>query len=279
MFMILTYMVEFDKVHYPLSLTKVSAGTDKSHLLGVIDSLRKELAVYKSQGSNQKSIVNPMLDMSMSRSHAATHTFMGSGFDQNPILSPQTEHVKQHPTRYNMIPPEMAANLHSPAHYQSLDPTSIFEMGQQKAKLLQAKIEAQQQDFNSSFAKQQAEHAEEMRTILRHAQELEERLAFAEGEVEQWKTVAEQRRETGGREREKALQKEIEALKRKVNEATANEKLARAQLKEARETIDVERKKFGVAYKPARDIKDNGLEKASRLSPWKRPNSRSGRFC
>ena len=271
--MILTYMVEFDKVHYPLSLAKVSAGTDKSHLLGVIDSLRKELSVYKSQGPNQKSMVNPMLDISMSRSQAATHTFMGSGFDQNPILSSQTEYMKHQPLRYNMTPSDITTNLHSPAHYQSLDPTSIFEMGQQKAKLLQAKIEAQQQDFADSIAKLQAEHAEEMRTILRHAQDLEERLAKAEGDVEQWQTVAEQRRETGGREREKALQKEVEALKRKINEANANEKLVRAQLKEARETIDVERKKFGVAYKSA------SREKVLRPgSPWKRPVSRSGRL-
>lgn len=49
MFVILTYIVEFDKVHYPLSLVKSVPAQEKTHLVGVIDALRKELAFYKSQ--------------------------------------------------------------------------------------------------------------------------------------------------------------------------------------------------------------------------------------
>ena len=54
MFIILTYIVEFDKVHYPLSLTKSSPAQEKNHLVGMIESLRKELAFYKSQSQQSR---------------------------------------------------------------------------------------------------------------------------------------------------------------------------------------------------------------------------------
>lgn len=252
-------MVEFDKVHYPLSLSKVNAGTEKTHLLGIIDSLRKELAA-KSQGSAHKSLANPMLDISLSRSHAPTHTFMGSGTlqDQTPILSPQTEILKHQP-RYGQD------HIHPEANSMAI------EGYQQKVKLLEQKMDALQRKHESEILKQQEEHAEEMRTILRHAQELENQIDGLNKEIDQWKDIAEQRRESGGKEREKNLLRDIETLKRKLNEANSNEKLLRAQLKKATETIDYERKKYGVAFKPA------SREKIQRPgSPWKKSASRSG---
>ena len=281
MFVILTYMNEFDKVHYPLSLTKVSGGTDKSHLLGVIDSLKKELAMYKSQGSHNKSLVNPALDISISRSQVPTQTFMGSGLhsDHNNILSPQTDIFKTQPPRYAFQNGEYhTSGLASPSIqvHQQIDPAqnsaAFLEVGQQKVKLLEAKIEALQSQHKVELAKMQEEHAEEMRTILRHAQELEEKMASVEQELEEWRSIAEQRREAGSKDRERGLQREIEGLKRKLNESNANEKLMRAQLKEARETIDVERKKFGVSYK------STSKDKIRPGSPWKKPVSRSGKF-
>lgn len=273
MFVILTYLVEFDKVHYPLSLTKVNPGTDKQHLLGVIDSLRKELASAKSQGPILKNLgQNPGLDISMSRSHAPTQTYVGSNMmgDHLNLISPLSEIIpKSYGARY--------AGQHQETTFLAPQDNSshlaLVEAAQQKVKLLEAKIEALQAQHTRAANDLQQEHAEEMRTVLRHAKDLEERLEAAEKEIEEWKAVAEQRRDAGGKEKERSLQREVEALKRKLNEANSNEKLLRAQLKEARETIDIERKKFGVAYRPA------SREKVQRLgSPWKRPVSRSGRF-
>ncbi len=271
MFVILTYMVEFDKVHYPLSLTKVNAGTDKQHLLGVIDSLRKELASVKAQGPVLKNFVpNTGLDISMSRSQAPTQTYMGSGMmgDHLNLMSPQSEII---PKSYG---PRYSGHHHETTFLPPQDNSSqmaLVEAAQQKAKLLEAKIEALKAEHARAVNDLNHEHAEEMRTVLRHAKDLEEKLEAAERETEEWKTVAEQRRDAGGREKERALQREVEALKRKLNEANSNEKLLRAQLKEARETIDIERKKYGVAYRPV------SREKAQRPgSPWKRPVSRSG---
>lgn len=57
MFLILTYIVEYDKVHYPLSLNKViellpeCMLDEKSQLVGMIDSLKKEISYLKSHNS------------------------------------------------------------------------------------------------------------------------------------------------------------------------------------------------------------------------------------
>lgn len=286
MFMILTYIVEFDKVHYPLSLTKVSSGSDKSHLLGVIDSLKKELAMYKSQTGNQKSIMTPILDVSMSRSHAPTNNFshgygMGHQGEIHNHYSPNLDSIKKIDSRYafagiehNISPPQPQYQgqphlIETPSVTLETHQAAV-DMSQHKAKLLEAKIQALEEKHLMEILKLQDEHASEMRVVLKHTEDLESQVVTLEGELTEWKTIAEERRVAGGKEKERVQQREIEALKRKQNETVSNEKLLRAQLKEARETIDNERKKFGVTRKV------NSREKIRVGSPWKKPVSRSG---
>lgn len=280
MFMILTYIVEFDKVHYPLSLSKVNSGSDKSHLLGVIDNLKKELAMYKSQTTNQKSMISPMLDVSMSRSHAPTQNYghaIGGIGEANQLYSPNLDSIKKIDSRYAFAGGDhMSVHQQAPV-YQMEQQSSVsheshraaMEMAQQKIKLLESKIQAMEGKQAKETIKLQEEHASEMRVVLKHTEELEAKIFELEEEAAQWRTVAEERREAGGKDKERALQREIEGLKRRVNEVTSNEKLLRAQLKEARETIDNERKKFGVSKKAL------SREKVRIGSPWKKPVSRS----
>lgn len=263
MFMILTYMVEFDKVHYPLSLSKVNSGTDKTHLLGVIDSLRKELASYKTQGTGQKSMTNPALDLSISRSHTGPPTFQNGQtlLAEQLLLSPHPEpkHYGSQPQGYQQFSAPGADS-------------QLLEAANQRSRLLEAKISALQRQHADEIAKLAAEHGDEMRLVLKHAADLEQDVARLAEEAAQWKEVADQRRMSGGKEREEALKKDVEVLKRKVNEALANEKILRAQLKQARDTIDQERKKFGVVGRK------NSREKVARPdSPWKKPASRSSK--
>lgn len=257
MFMILTYMVEFDKVHYPLSLSKVNSGTDKTHLLGVIDSLRKELASYKTQGTGQKSMTSPALDLSISRSHLGPPTFHNGHtlLADNVLLSPQAE------------PRHYASQAHHPAPADAL----LLETANQRASLLEAKISAMHRQHAEEISRLTIEHGDEMRTVLKHAKDLEDEVARLSEEAAQWKEVADRRRLAGGRDREEELKRDVDALKRKVNEAVANEKMLRAQLKQARDTIDQERKKFGVVGR-----KDSREKVARPGSPWKKPASRSG---
>lgn len=273
----LTHLDEFSKVHYYLTLEKVGIGAEKAQLLGVIDSLKKELSLYKSQTINQKSIMNPMLDVSICRSHAQTNQY---GTDQiftepqPPLFPPHLEPIKKIDNKYAFTSNEQQAQYRQANNLPLISlqmHESAMEMQQQKVKLLESKILEIEERYAAEMLKVKDEHAKEMRVVLRHTEDLENRTAELEEELAEWKSIAEQRRATGGKEKEKELQRELELLKRKLNECASNEKLLRNQLREARETVDYERKKYGVSKKtPSR-------EKGRLGSPWKKPVSRSGK--
>lgn len=300
MFVILTYMVEFDKVHYPLSLNKVSFGNNQAHLIGTIQNLKKELSFYKSQGNSS------MQSSSMMQGG-------GGGSVHSSFMGPSSNHSQfQPPGVINQILPNSSGVSGS----QTLNLGNVDSQTSNQGQIFGSQLQASQTSVTPT--------QEDMKVLMLKIDELQGeigRLKTQEtGQKEGFKKkkgkvgLAEPRprkllpqpqnaslnsssedendgdeleqnvnstnnKRTKNREVE-LLRAEVQTLRIKVDEMSKTEKMLLRQLKEANEALELERQKRS----PLNQIKKSGLSGTSKRdkrpdSPWKKGNrSRSGRI-
>lgn len=96
--------------------------------------------------------------------------------------------------------------------------------------------------------------------------ELEERQSEWDSEKQQYEAELTRMYSSKG---ESAKDREILDLRRKLNEMRSNERMLRAHLKQANDSLELERKKSNLVHRKFTTRND---------SPWKQPLSRSGRL-
>jgi len=269
MFIILTYMVEYDKVHYPLGLNRVSADSGNNrHLMGVIEGLRKELNYYKGEhatGGSQHA------NTSHSRIQAApAYSTSGTGQHQSNIPGPLQ------PSPFS----PMLSNIDNKYTFDhNEDTTSLYR---QKCEKLEEKLKLLEREYQEDKERTFTIQRGEIQLFSDKLQAMEEREAALIAEVAHWKKIAEER--MGGRNtRERELEREVSTLNRKINEMKNNERILRGEIREGRDKIEMERKKYGLLprsrsnsaskpyYKPSSSQKSRGV-----LTPNRSNRSSSG---
>ena len=256
MFVILTYMVEFDKVHYPLSLLKSSPGNEKTHLIGVIESLRKELTFYKSGPAPSRQPQTPA-DTSLRRS--------------SPSLSHQSQtrgpgdSMLQFGVPAGPVPGLGAAGkirqIDSKYNFDNMDggrnggDSRYIDMLKEENEILKEKV---------SRLEEKVRYISEKRS--EEKEKFEERLGEMLEEAEALRKEMEEREECWRREKSggKGAEKEIEEMRRKLNEAKFGERKAKEEAKRAKEELEVERKKNSGRGRIGTPVK-RGASRSSRV--------------